>query len=64
MNIRIITDSASDLRPPHRPEVTVQPMTVTFGREEYQDGINLTHRQFYDRGGRPAHHQPDIPRPV
>ena len=49
MNIRIITDSASDLRPPHRPEVTVQPMTVTFGREEYQDGINLTHRQFYEK---------------
>ena len=47
MNIRIITDSASDLRPPHRPEVTVLPMTVTFGREEYHDGINLTHRQFY-----------------
>lgn len=49
MNIRIITDSASDLRPPHRPEVTVLPMTVTFGREEYQDGINLTHRQFYEK---------------
>ena len=49
MNIRIITDSASDLRPPHRPEVTVLPMTITFGAEEYQDGINLTHHQFYEK---------------
>lgn len=49
MNIRILTDSASDLRPPHRPEVTVLPMTITFGAEEYQDGINLTHHQFYEK---------------
>ena len=49
MRIRIITDSASDLRPPHRPEVTVQPMTITFGAEQFLDGIELSHRQFYEK---------------
>ena len=49
MKIRIITDSASDLLPPHRPEVTVLPMTISFGGEEYRDGVDLTHRQFYEK---------------
>ena len=49
MNVRVITDSASDLLSPHRPEVTVLPMTVTFGREAFQDGVNLTHHQFYEK---------------
>ena len=49
MKIRIMTDSASDLLPPHRPEVTVLPMDVTFGGETYQDGVNLTHHQFYEK---------------
>ena len=40
MNIRIITDSASDLRPPHRPEVTVLPMTITFGSEQFWTGLS------------------------
>ena len=48
MEIRIITDSASDILPPHRPEITVLPMAVTFGAQEYLDGVNLTHRQFYE----------------
>lgn len=49
MNIRIITDSASDILPPHRPEITVLPMTITFGSEQFLDGVNLTHHQFYER---------------
>ena len=49
MKVRIITDSASDLMPPYRPEVTVLPMTVTIGTEEFQDGVNLNHRQFYEK---------------
>lgn len=49
MRIRIITDSASDLRPPHRPEVTVLPMTITFGSEQFLDGVELSHRQFYEK---------------
>ena len=49
MKIRVITDSAADLLPPCRPEVTVLPMAVTFGTEEFLDGVNLTHRQFYEK---------------
>ena len=49
MKIRIITDSASDLLASHRPEVTVLPMTITFGEEQFRDGVDLTHRQFYEK---------------
>ena len=49
MKIRMITDSASDLLSPHRPEVTVLPMTITFGEEQFRDGVDLTHRQFYEK---------------
>ena len=49
MSIRIITDSAADLPAPYRREVTVLPMTVSFGDRHYQDGVNLTHRQFYEQ---------------
>lgn len=49
MNIRLITDSASDLLAPHRPEITVLPMTITFGEEQFRDGVDLTHRQFYEK---------------
>ena len=49
MKIRIITDSASDFLPPHRPELTVLPMEITFGEEQYLDGVDLTHRQFYEK---------------
>ncbi len=49
MNIRIITDSASDLLPPYGPEITVLPMTVTFGEKSYlDDGVEITHRKFYE----------------
>lgn len=49
MSIRIITDSASDLLSPHRPEVSVLPMEVAFGEETYRDGVDLTHHQFYEK---------------
>ncbi len=48
MDIRIITDSASDLLPPYRRELTVLPMTVAFGEREYLDGVTLSHRQFFE----------------
>ena len=49
MRIRIITDSASDLLSPHRPEITILPMTITFGETAYlDDGVELTHQKFYE----------------
>lgn len=49
MKIRIVTDSASDILPPHRPELTVLPMCISFGEEQYLDGVDLSHRQFYEK---------------
>lgn len=49
MAIRIITDSASDIVSPRHGEVTVLPMTISFEDRHYQDGVNLTHRQFYEQ---------------
>ena len=48
MSIHIITDSASDIAPSNRENLTVLPMTITFGETEYQDGVMLTHKQFYE----------------
>ena len=48
-NIRIITDSASDMPYDYREDVTVVPLHVRFGAEEYLDGVNLSHREFYEK---------------
>lgn len=48
MKLRIVTDSACDLLPPHRSGLTVLPMTVLFGEHQYRDGVDLDHRQFYE----------------
>lgn len=47
--IQIITDAGSDIIDCSRPDLTVLPMTIRFGEEEYLDGVNLTHRQFYEK---------------
>ncbi len=48
MGIHIITDSASDIKASERENLTVIPMTITFGETEYQDGVTLNHTQFYE----------------
>lgn len=48
MGIHIITDSASDIKASERENLTVIPMTITFEETEYQDGVTLTHKQFYE----------------
>lgn len=47
--IRIITDSASDITDNNREELIVLPISITFGEEEFQDGVTLTHRMFYEK---------------
>ena len=47
--IRIITDSASDVVGNKREDLRVLPVSITFGEEEFQDGINLTHQMFYEK---------------
>lgn len=48
-NIQIITDSASDIVGSERNDLTVLPMTITFGESEYLDGVNLSHSEFYEK---------------
>ena len=47
--IHVITDSASDLVDYDKSQVTVLPMTVSFGEEEYLDGVTISHRAFYEK---------------
>ena len=49
MGIRIITDSASDMIVENVENFEFIPLTVTFGEEEFLDGINLSHREFYEK---------------
>ena len=47
--VRIITDSASDITDNNREELIILPINITFGEEEFQDGVTLTHRMFYEK---------------
>lgn len=47
MSVHVITDSASDAA--SREGLTVLPMTVSFGEEEFQDGVTISHEEFYHR---------------
>lgn len=49
MSIHFITDSASDMIDNSREDVTFLPLTVTFGDTSYEDGVNLSHHQFYEK---------------
>ena len=49
MNVRIIVDSTADLLPQIREQVSVVPLTVHFGDEEYIDGVTITHKKFYEK---------------
>lgn len=48
MGIRIIVDSTADLTPNVRERVTVVPLTVHFGEQEFVDGVDITGYQFYE----------------
>ncbi len=47
--IRIITDSASDFTTDIPENVTVLPISICFGEEEYWDGETINHREFYEK---------------
>lgn len=49
MKIRLVTDSTTDLSEAARGRVTVVPLTVRFGEEEYLDGVTIDHRRFYEK---------------
>jgi DegV family protein with EDD domain len=49
--IKIVTDSAADVPSElaQRLDMTILPCYVIFGSEVYRDGVDLTHREFYDK---------------
>ncbi len=47
--IRIITDSSMDLSPAVKKQVQQIPMTISFGNQEYLDGVDLSKDEFYTR---------------
>lgn len=51
MAIKILTDSASDIDEREAKElgIIMIPMIVSFGDEEYYDGVNLSKEQFYEK---------------
>ena len=49
MNIRIITDSASDITGMDRKDITFLPLSVAFGDKIYQDNVDLSHEEFYQK---------------
>ena len=51
MTVKIVTDSVSDVPPDVVKElgITVIPLLVRFGEEVYNDGVDLTSDQFYEK---------------
>lgn len=51
MSIRILTDSTSDILPQEAQErgMMVVPLRVTFGEESFQDNVDITHKEFYEK---------------
>ena len=49
MSVRIIIDSTADLTSEIKRKMTVVPLTVHFGEEEYIDGVTITHKEFYEK---------------
>lgn len=49
MSIRIITDSTVDAHASYTKKFSVVPLTVSFGEEEYSDGVNLSKQEFYSK---------------
>ena len=49
MSIRIVTDSASDIANGERNDVTVLPLKLRFGDEEFKDGVDISNKEFYEK---------------
>lgn len=51
MSLRIIVDSGSDILPDEAKElgITHLPLKVVFNDEEFEDAVNLTHKEFYEK---------------
>ena len=49
MAVRILIDSTTDLTEDLKAQMTVVPLTIHFGEEEYLDGVTMNGQQFYEK---------------
>lgn len=49
MKVRIIVDSSADVSVSIRQRLTVVPLTVRFGDQEFIDGVTITRQAFYEK---------------
>ena len=49
MSVKIIIDSTANVRQSCYERLTVVPLTVRFGNEEYIDGVTIDHKTFYEK---------------
>lgn len=49
MNVRIVVDSTANVPENIRKELIVVPLNVSFGDEQYIDGVTIDHRAFYEK---------------
>ena len=49
MSVRIIVDSTTDMVPQLQGRVTVVPLSIHFGEEEYIDGVTINTSEFYTK---------------
>ncbi len=49
MSVRLVIDSTTDIPERLKDLVEVIPLTITFGGEEYIDGVNMGHKEFYEK---------------
>ena len=49
MSVKIIIDSTADLIPAIKSRLTVVPLTLRFGDQEFIDGVTITHKEFYEK---------------
>ena len=49
MKVHLIVDSTADVSESIRARLTVVPLTVRFGSEEYVDGVSISKQEFYEK---------------
>ena len=49
MNVELIVDSTVDVPERVRSRLTVVPLTIHFGQEEFLDGVTMDRHRFYER---------------
>lgn len=49
MSVKIITDSGSDMMDMQNDVISCLPLTIRFGEEEFKDGQDISHHEFYEK---------------